>query len=82
MSKVDNELDRKINYYISLTGSKEAFEEYYGKTIDELKNDFRGDIRDQLLAARMREQVVGEIEITPSEVREFFEVKWKQFLNP
>jgi len=70
--EVEEELDRKINYYIGMTGSKEAFEEYYGKTIDELKNDFRGDIKDQLVARNMRQQVVGEIDITPSEVRTFF----------
>jgi peptidyl-prolyl cis-trans isomerase SurA len=70
--EVESELERKINYYISITGSKQAFEEYYGKTIDELKDDFREDIKDQLIASKMRQQVVGELEVTPSEVRAFF----------
>lgn len=71
--EVDHELDRKVNYYIELIGSQEAFEEYYNKSVDEIKDEFRRDIKEQLLAARMRDKVVGEIEVTPSEVRSYFE---------
>ncbi|MEZ5009701.1 MAG: peptidylprolyl isomerase [Chitinophagales bacterium] len=70
--EVESELDRKINYYISIIGGKKEFEEYYGKSVDQIKDDFRGDIKDQLVAARMRQTIVGDIEITPSEVRTYF----------
>lgn len=71
--EVNGELDRKIAYYIQMIGSREAFEEYYDKTIDQIKDEFRKDVRDQLVAARMRDKVVGEIDVTPSEVRDYFE---------
>lgn len=70
--EVEDELDRKINYYISIIGGKREFEEYYGKSVDQIKDDFRGDIKDQLVAARMRQTIVGDVEITPSEVRAYF----------
>ncbi|MCP4120967.1 MAG: peptidylprolyl isomerase [Bacteroidetes bacterium] len=71
--EVEGELNRKIEYYIQMIGSKERFEEYYDKSVDQIKDDFRRDIREQLIASRMRDKVVGEIEITPSEVRDYFE---------
>lgn len=70
--EVEEELSRKINYYINMAGSQEAFEAYYQKSVDQLKDEFREDIRDQLLAQRMRQEIVGDIQITPSEVRDFF----------
>ncbi|MEZ5025105.1 MAG: peptidylprolyl isomerase [Chitinophagales bacterium] len=71
--EVENELDRKINYFISIAGSQEAFEEYYHKTVDQIKADYRDDIREQMLASRMREKITGDINITPSEVKSFYE---------
>jgi len=71
--EVEDELSRKINYFISVAGSQEAFEEYYHKTVDQIKEDYRDDIREQMLATRMRQKVVGDIKITPSEVKIYFD---------
>lgn len=71
--EVEDELNRKVNYFINVAGSQEQFEEYYKKTVDQIKNDYREDIREQMLSARMRQKIVGDITVTPSEVRAFFE---------
>ena len=71
--EVEEELTRKINYFINVAGSQEQFEEYYHKTVDQIKDDYRTDIREQMLSARMRQKIVGDISVTPSEVRAFFE---------
>jgi len=70
--EVEEELERKVNYYISMIGSKEKFEQYYGKPLDEIKSDFNDDIRDQMLAQRMRDKILEDIKVIPSEVREYF----------
>jgi len=70
--EVEEDLDRKVNYYIRMSGSQEKFEEYYNKTVDEIKNDFRDDIRDQLLASMMRNKILDKIEVTPTEVKDFY----------
>lgn len=70
--EVDSELDRKINYYVSMLGSRALFEEYYNKPIEAIKEDFRDDIRDQMLAQRMRNKIVEGLTVTPTEVRDFF----------
>jgi peptidyl-prolyl cis-trans isomerase SurA len=71
--EVEDELTRKINYFISAAGSQEAFEEYYHKTVEQIKDDYREDIREQMLAARMRSKIVDDIKVTPSEVKAYFE---------
>ena len=43
--EVEEELTRKINYFISVAGSQEAFEEYYHKTVEQIKDDYRDDIK-------------------------------------
>lgn len=70
---IEEELERKINYFVSMAGSLEAFEEYYKKSIEQIKDDFRDDIREQMYASEMRRKIVGEIKVTPSEVKTFFE---------
>lgn len=70
--EVDSELDRKINYYVSMLGSKQLFEDYYNKPIDAIKEDFREDIKDQMLAQRMRNKIVEGLSVTPTEVRDYF----------
>ena len=48
--EVDAELDRKIRYFVAMMGSKEKLEEYYGKSVSQMKDDFRSDIENQLVA--------------------------------
>ncbi len=71
--EVEEELTRKINYFISVAGSQEAFEEYYHKTVEQIKDDYREDIREQMLASRMRNKILEDIKVTPSEVKGFFD---------
>ncbi len=69
---VNAELERKLNYFINQIGSEEKLEEYYHKSIPEIKSDFRDLIRDQMITQRMHGKITGEIKVTPTEVRAFF----------
>ncbi len=69
---VDAEIDNRIRYYISQYGSKDELERIAGKTIYQLKEDMREGIRDQKLAQAMRNKIVGDVRITPTEVKNYF----------
>ncbi len=71
--EVETELDRRIKYFISIFGSKEKLEEYYGKSVLELKDDFKDDIEKQLLADKMKGKAFTGLKVTPAEVKEFYE---------
>ena len=71
--EVDAELDRRIKYFISVFGSKEKLEEYYGKSIIELKDDFKTDIEKQLLSDKMKGKAFAGLKVSPAEVKEFYD---------
>jgi peptidyl-prolyl cis-trans isomerase SurA len=70
--EVDADIDNRIRYYINQFGSKEEVEKVAGKTLYQLKEDFKINIRDQRLATAMRNKIVDGIKITPNEVRDYF----------
>lgn len=71
-NEVDGELNRRIQYYVSMLGSEEKFEEFYGKRISVFKDELRDDVRDQLQAQKMQQKITGDTKLTPSQVRAFY----------
>ena len=70
--QVEQILERRLRFFIQQIGSREQLEAYYGKTIEELKDEFRPLIREQELSQMMEAQITRNIRVTPSEVRSFF----------
>lgn len=70
---VKNELDRRMDYFIAQVGSAQRLEEYYNKTIKQLKDELRKQVRDQLVLQKMQDQITGNISVTPKEIRRYFE---------
>lgn len=70
--EVETIIDNRIRGFIAQFGSKDELEKVAGKTIYQLKEDFREPIRDQELAKAMRNKVVENVHITPKEVNEFY----------
>jgi peptidyl-prolyl cis-trans isomerase SurA len=69
---VESEMDRRMRYFINQAGSPEKLEDYFQKTIVEIKNDMREVIRENLLIQEEQGKIVKDITITPSEVKAFF----------
>ncbi|MDB5221922.1 MAG: PpiC-type peptidyl-prolyl cis-trans isomerase [Chitinophagaceae bacterium] len=70
---IDAEIDNKVRYFISEYGSKDIVEQIAGKTIYQLKEDFKQTFREQKLAQGMRNKIVDDVKITPAEVKAYFE---------
>jgi peptidyl-prolyl cis-trans isomerase SurA len=66
-------LDNQIRGFIQQYGSKEALEEIAGRTVYQLKEDFRSNFRERELAKRMQNKVVEAVKITPQEVKAYFD---------
>lgn len=71
-SEVEDELSRRLDYFVAQLGSEQKLEEYYEKSILEIKDEFRELIKEQLLSQRMQAQITGDLKVTPSEVRAYF----------
>ena len=71
--EVDNNLDRRMQLILSqYGGSENQLEEYYGKSIEQIKGDIRGEIKEQLVVGRMQETIIADIKVTPAEVKRFY----------
>jgi len=71
--EIDATLDQRIRYFIAQYGSKEALEQISGRTVYQLKDDFREAIREQKLADGMTNKIIEGIKITPTEVKEYYD---------
>ena len=71
--EVDADINNKIRYFISQYGSKEVVEQIAGKSIFQLKEDFRQTFREQKLAQAERNKIVSDIKITPQEVEKYYD---------
>ncbi len=69
---VQVELERRIQHFINMMGSREELEQYFNKSILEIKNDFREPIKNQLITNKMQSEITGDITVTPSEIRAFY----------
>ncbi len=71
--EVEANMDRRIQQLIMQMGDQKKLEDFYEKSVVEIKEDMRSLIKEQLTAQRMQMTVVEGIEVTPSEVREYYE---------
>ena len=71
--EVEAHMDRRIQQLIMQMGDQKKLEDFYEKSVVEIKEDMRTLIKEQLTAQRMQMTVVEGIEVTPSEVREYYE---------
>jgi peptidyl-prolyl cis-trans isomerase SurA len=71
-SSVMNQVESRLNFFISQIGSKEKMEEYFGKSTVNLREDLRVMFRDQMIIQQMQQKLVGDIKSTPSDIRRFY----------
>lgn len=70
--QVEQRMEHKIRYFESLYGSREKMEQVVGMSVYQIKDKFRKDIKEQMLAEAMRSKIIEDVNTTPTEVQEFF----------
>ncbi len=71
--ELDAQLEARVEQILGMMNNDiEFFENYYGMTIKEVKDEFRIDLEEQLLIERMQSQIVNNVQLTPTEVKDFF----------
>lgn len=69
---ISQEVDSRLNYYITNLGSKEKVEEYFNKTIPELKETMMESTRNMQKIRMVQHSLTKDIKTTPSDVRKYF----------
>jgi len=71
-NSVIQSVDRWMNFATNQMGSREKLEEYFGKKFSELKEERKQTEREQQVIQQMKQKLIGEIKLTPSDVRKYF----------
>lgn len=66
------ELEYEINGMIDEIGSKEKLQEYYNKTMSQIREMIREIIRNRKAIEGVQRKIMGEIKIVPADVRRYF----------
>ncbi len=71
--EIQSQIEGRLEYFLSLFGSIEAFEKEYGKSVAQWKSEFHDPIKEQLLVQQMQYQLEDRAEATPRDVQRYFE---------
>jgi len=71
--ELESLLDNQVRGFVQAYGSKEALEQIAGRTVYQIKEDFRQSFKERKQAELMRNKIVEGIKITPTEVKAFFD---------
>ncbi|MEI6276267.1 MAG: peptidylprolyl isomerase [Prolixibacteraceae bacterium] len=71
-NQINQNMDRRMKYFIENIGSEKEVEKYFKKSINQLKSEMSEMIKEQLKTEQMQQTIVKHVTSTPSEVRTYF----------
>ena len=71
-NQINQQMDRRMNYFVENIGSEKEVEKYFNKPIVQLKAEMSETIKEQLKTEQMQGKIIEKVSATPSEVRQFF----------
>ncbi len=71
--EVDADLDRRLSGFLArLGGDKKKLEQMYKKSYNEIRADFKEIVRKQKIGEKVKAEITKDIQLTPSDVTEYF----------
>lgn len=71
-SEISARVEQQIDFWIQNAGSREKLEEYRNESVSQMRNELHDMVRDMYKTQKMREELVKDVTVTPSEVRRYF----------
>ena len=71
-NQINQQMDRRLNYFIENIGSEKEVEKYFNKSIIQLKAEMSETIKETLKTEQMQTKIISKVTATPSEVRQYF----------
>jgi len=69
---VEMQMESRLEYFIGQFGSEEEMEDYFSKSIFDIKDDLREAIQEQMITDDVRQTIVADVSTTPSDVKSFY----------
>lgn len=71
-SDISDRVESQLNYWIEASGSREKLEEYKKMSISQIREEMYDQVGDMLRMQKMREKLVSDAKVLPTEVRNYF----------
>lgn len=71
-SEVMQRVEQQMSWYVQQIGSKEKMEEYFNKNSAQIREQLQDNVRDGMIVQQMQQKLVGDIKLTPADVRRYF----------
>ena len=71
-SEISDRVESQLSYWIEASGSREKLEEYKKMSISQIREEMRDQVGDMLRMQKMREKLVSDAKVLPTEVRNYF----------
>jgi peptidyl-prolyl cis-trans isomerase SurA len=72
-SSVESELNMTLNNYIRMIGSEKALEDYFRKSMIEIRMDLTKSLVNQEIERQVQNKIAENIKITPEDVRKYYQ---------
>jgi peptidyl-prolyl cis-trans isomerase SurA len=69
---VDAEIDRRVRYSVRNAGGQDRLEQFLGRSLLQYKEEIRPDVREMLIAQKMRAHITEKLNTTPQDVKDYF----------
>ncbi|HEX5112572.1 MAG TPA: peptidylprolyl isomerase [Saprospiraceae bacterium] len=71
--EVNSEIDQRMDQILAyMNNDRKRFQEVYGQTVSEMRDQVREDMERKLQGDRMQAKIMENVDVTPSEVIEFY----------
>lgn len=72
-TEVDDNLNRRMQMMVRQAGGKERLEEFLNRSLLQYKEEMRSNVHEQLRAQSMQQTITASLNVTPQEVKRYFE---------
>ncbi len=72
-ASVQQEVNARINLFIDNFGSKEKVEEYFRKSLPDIRETLTEVMKNQYTIQRVQQELTNDVKITPADVRRYYE---------
>ena len=69
---VDNEVDRRMRSMEQRAGGQDKLEAFLGRSVIQYKDEIRPDIREGMVADKMKDHITEKLNVTPQDVEKFY----------
>lgn len=71
-AQVASQVEGRINMLISNLGSQEKLEQFYRRSMPEIRETMSESVRNQLITMQVQRSLISGLKVTPSDVRKYF----------